>query len=68
MLKPMKYRADFKKSCVHKLRANEVETIKHLGCELNGYKWERLVAAEYDIDTATVRDILSERTHKDIRL
>ena len=62
---PMKFRADFKKSCVHKLTADDVRYIKRFLLE-RPYPEHKWLLVDFDIDQATLADILNERTHRDV--
>ena len=62
---PMKFRADFKKSGVHKLTADDARYIKRFLVE-RPYREHKWLLLDFDIDEATLADILAERTHWDI--
>lgn len=62
---PMKFRADFKKSGVHKLTADDARYIKRFLLE-RPYREHKWLLLDFDVDEATLADILNERTHRDI--
>jgi hypothetical protein len=65
---PMKYRAakDFRRSAVHKLLVDDVRYIKRFQME-RPYREHKWLLLDFDIDRATLSDILHERTHRDVQ-
>ena len=64
---PMKFRANFKKSAVHKLTAEDARYIKRFLLD-RPYREHRWLLLDFNIDEATLADILNERTHRDIEV